>query len=230
MSPPPSSTLPLFPLGTVLFPQMEMPLYIFEERYRRLIQDRGGQDPAFGVVLIRTGFEVGETAEPYDIGTAATIMARRDYEDGRHDLVVRGGQRFRILATEDTQGYLLGTVEWLEPVAGCDTGPDAVDQVWDAFLQLANAYLKQAHLTDGSSTQVQPPDRPTEMDACALAYLLASRLPIAQKDRQHLLTLNTSQDLIQELQRILDQERRLVSTIGATAVVATRPGTAEEAE
>jgi Lon protease-like protein len=209
---------------------MEMPLYIFEERYRRLIHVRSGQDPAFGVVLIRTGFEVGETAEPYDIGTAATIMARRDYEDGRHDLVVRGGQRFRILATEDTQGYLVGTVEWLEPVAGCDTGPTAVDQVWDAFLQLANAYLKQAHMTDGATTQVQPPDRPTEMDACALAYLLASRLPIAQKDRQHLLTLNTSQDLIQELQRVLDQERRLVSTIGATAVVATRPGTADEAE
>jgi Lon protease-like protein len=209
---------------------MEMPLYIFEERYKRLLRDRGGDDLAFGVVLIRTGFEVGETAEPYDIGTAATILARRDYEDGRHDLVVRGAQRFRILATEDTQGYLVGTVEWLEPVTGCDTEPSAVDQVWDAFLQLANAYLKQAHLTDDGNAQIQPPDRPTEMDACALAYLLASRLPIAQKDRQHLLTLNTSQELIQELQRILAQERRLVSTIGATAVVATRPGTAEEAD
>jgi Lon protease-like protein len=209
---------------------MEMPLYIFEERYRRLIHDRGGEDPAFGVVLIRTGFEVGETAEPYDLGTTATIIARRDYEDGRYDLVVRGGQRFRILATEDVQGYLVGTVEWLEPVSGCDTGAHAVDQVWDAFLQLANAYLKQAHLADPGNAQIQPPNRPTEMDACALAYLLASRLPIAQKDRQHLLTLNTSHDLIQELQHILDQERRLVSTIGATAVVATRPGAAEETE
>ena len=67
--------LPLFPLNTVLFPRMTLPLRIFEPRYRQMLADCLDGDPIFGVVLIREGKEVGETAMPHDVGTTARIIA-----------------------------------------------------------------------------------------------------------------------------------------------------------
>ncbi len=55
-----SNQVPLFPLATVLFPGMIVPLHIFEERYRRLIRERQGDDPIFGIVLTRRGNEAGD--------------------------------------------------------------------------------------------------------------------------------------------------------------------------
>ena len=63
--------LPLFPLGTVLFPGMQLPLQLFEPRYLQMFQDIARQDSRFGVVLIKEGVEVGEPAVPFDIGTIA---------------------------------------------------------------------------------------------------------------------------------------------------------------
>ena len=56
-----SETLPLFPLGTVLYPGLLLPLHIFEERYRQLVRDlqAGSQPQRFGVIAIRKGRETG---------------------------------------------------------------------------------------------------------------------------------------------------------------------------
>ena len=59
----------LFPLNTVLFPGQVLPLHIFEDRYRLMIRECLAEEKPFGVVLIRRGREVGETAEPYMVGT-----------------------------------------------------------------------------------------------------------------------------------------------------------------
>ncbi len=82
--------LPLFPLTTVLFPEMLLPLHIFEPRYRLLVRRCMDEDRPFGVVLIRSGQEVGATAEPHGIGTEAKIMAFSPLSDGRSYIVVRG--------------------------------------------------------------------------------------------------------------------------------------------
>ena len=77
-----SETLPIFPLNTVLFPGAPLPLRIFEPRYREMLQACLEADRRFGVALIKSGQEVGESAEPYEIGTVARIEKVSD-EGGR---------------------------------------------------------------------------------------------------------------------------------------------------
>ncbi len=106
--------LPLFPLNVVLFPGMRLPLHIFEERYKTMIGEcleRGGP---FGVVLIKSGSEVGGPAEPNLVGTSAVITHVERLEDGRMNLLATGVRRFRIVDVTMRSGYLVGQVEDLE--------------------------------------------------------------------------------------------------------------------
>ena len=73
--------LPLFPLNTVLFPYASIQLHVFEERYQAMVRECIAADTPFGIVLIRSGFEVGEIADPYRVGTAVRIKEVHNYED-----------------------------------------------------------------------------------------------------------------------------------------------------
>src|SRR3954463_1372840 len=98
--------IPLFPLGTPLFPGVVLPLQIFEPRYRRLMHDllalpEAGDQRFFGVVAIRQGWEVEEVAPAealYDIGCTARVQAVRPQPDGGFRVVAVGGERVRPLA------------------------------------------------------------------------------------------------------------------------------------
>jgi uncharacterized protein len=115
--------IPLFPLGTPLFPGVVLPLQIFEPRYRRLMRDllshpEAGDRRFFGVVAIRQGWEV-EAISPaealYDIGCVARVQAVRPQSDGGFRIVTVGGERFRLLdvVVGDEPPYLQAEVEWL---------------------------------------------------------------------------------------------------------------------
>src|SRR5205814_5524803 len=84
----------LFPLNTVLFPGMPLPLHIFEERYKLMIGRCLEEERPFGVVLIQSGPEVGGTAVPHRVGTTAHIAAVRRLDDGRMNLIAIGQERF----------------------------------------------------------------------------------------------------------------------------------------
>ena len=88
-----SEMLPLFPLGAVLYPGMLLPLHIFEERYRQLVQDLldGPEPRRFGVIAIRKGRETGIDGvhSLYEIGCAATLRRVDRHDDGRFDIVKR---------------------------------------------------------------------------------------------------------------------------------------------
>jgi uncharacterized protein len=115
--------IPLFPLGTPLFPGIVLPLQIFEPRYRRLMRDlldlpEAGDRRFFGVVAIRQGWEVERIAPAealYDIGCTARVQAVRPQADGGFRIVTVGGERFRLLdvVVADDPPYLRGQVEWL---------------------------------------------------------------------------------------------------------------------
>src|SRR6202020_2166961 len=94
-----SARLPLFPLGTVLFPGLLLPLHIFEERYRQLVRDLLSEpEPRqFGVIAIRKGRETGIDGvhSLYPIGCIAALRRVERLEDGRFDLVTVGTQRVR---------------------------------------------------------------------------------------------------------------------------------------
>ncbi len=115
--------IPLFPLGTPLFPGVVLPLQIFEPRYRRLMRDllshpEAGDRRFFGVVAIRQGWEVEAVAPAealYDIGCVARVQAVRPQSDGGFRIVTVGGERFRLLdvVVGDDPPYLQAEVEWL---------------------------------------------------------------------------------------------------------------------
>ena len=91
---------------------MALPLHIFEQRYRTMITRRMNEDPMFGVVLTRSGREVGDQPEVHDVGTAASLLEAIRYDDGRYDIAVRGGRRFNVIGGNWDEGYLTATVEW----------------------------------------------------------------------------------------------------------------------
>src|SRR5580704_6996140 len=86
-----SEKLPLFPLGTVLYPGLLLPLHIFEERYRHLVRDllAGPEPPSFGVVAIREGRETGidGVSALFQVGCTAVLRQVQRYPDGRYDIV-----------------------------------------------------------------------------------------------------------------------------------------------
>ena len=100
--------LPLFPIELVLYPGDRMPLHIFEDRYKEMIRDCLEGDRSFGVVLAQEG-------RLASVGCTARIqqVARR-YGDGRMDIVVEGGPRFRIENVVEDQVYLQGGVTSLQ--------------------------------------------------------------------------------------------------------------------
>jgi len=105
--------IPLFPLNIVLFPGGPLPLRIFETRYVDMVRRCMRESAVFGVVLIRSGGEVGP-AETHGVGTSARIVDFHQLPDGLLGLSCRGERRFRIKQRRrQTDGLNLGEVEWL---------------------------------------------------------------------------------------------------------------------
>ena len=152
--------LPLFPLGTVLYPGMLLPLHIFEERYRQLVRDllERPEPRQFGVIAIRKGRETGIDGvhSLYPIGCIAALRRVERLEDGRFDLVTVGTERFRLNALDQTLPYLQGEIEPL--------GADAADQAAAAPLVRAvqaafRAYLDALTERGGATVQRRGPAR-----------------------------------------------------------------------
>lgn len=94
--PPDARVLPMFPLGSVIFPHMLLPLHVFEPRYRALVSDVLADDGVFGVPLISRGHEVGGGDERTDIGTLVRVLRAEPLDDGRWLVIGLGTERFRV--------------------------------------------------------------------------------------------------------------------------------------
>ena len=97
-------TIPIFPLpNVVLFPNVFLPLHIFEARYRQMVEDTLKGDRIIGMVLLRPGWEGDYEGRPpvYQIGCAGVVTHAERLADGRFNIVLRGMEKFRI-ADEDT--------------------------------------------------------------------------------------------------------------------------------
>ena len=135
--------LPLFPLNTVLYPGLVLPLNVFEERYRRLVADLLEQpedEPRrFGVLAIKDGREVAPvrpedgpagpldglgtaTGDPleaiYRVGCVADVSSAQPQPDGRYELLVTGTTRFRLSSVDVSGPYLTGEIEPIEERPG----------------------------------------------------------------------------------------------------------------
>jgi Lon protease-like protein len=168
--------LPLFPLHTVLFPGMQLPLHIFEERYKLMIATCMVTDKTFGVALIRSGQEVGGRAEVCDIGATAQIVEIDRLPDGRMNLLATGLDRFRILERLDDQPYPVGTVEVLPDLA------ERVDGLEQRVAERFRRYLVELGLDEDQVARLGLPN-----DAVKLSYVVAASLKVPATERQQLL-------------------------------------------
>jgi Lon protease-like protein len=101
-----SALLPIFPLQLVVFPRVQVPLHIFEERYKEMVGDAISHHTEFGIVLAR---ENGIVSAGCTVGVEKVL---KQYPDGRMDILTRGARRFEILAIDQEKPYLRGEVEF----------------------------------------------------------------------------------------------------------------------
>lgn len=200
--------LPLFPLNTVLFPGVPLPLHVFEFRYRQLFDELTALEgpKRFGVVAIRVGLEAGDEEQPvlHEVGCVAEVRRATRYDDGRYDVVATGGPRFRLLDVDDGRPYLRGRVEYLRD----ETGPDAVGWAGTAASAFADYCAAVSALRD---EEVTPPDLPLD-DPALVSYVLAAATRLDLPEKQELLAIG---DTTTRLRRVLSLLRREVALLGA---------------
>lgn len=191
--------LPLFPLHVVLYPEMPLPLHIFEPRYREMILRCREENSPFGVVLISDGPEVGAPAVPHAVGTTARITQFDELPDGRMDILVQGETRFRVLEARDTLPYLTARVEPFWEQTG---DPLTLQGPFDGAAALFKTYLQLRFARTGRAlSALQLPQEPE-----FLSFAIAGVLDIALSEKQKLLGMNvTYQRLAREIE-ILGEE------------------------
>ena len=209
----------MFPLNTVLFPQMILPLQIFEPRYRLMIGECLKNNTPFGVVLLQEG-EAEEwrgTSEPvpYKVGTLAKITEVVKLEDGRMLITTVGTERFRLLASYREKPYMTADIEiWPDDSADTSTGlVDLVTQVRTAF----EAYLKV--LQELAGKQIEGLEIPA--DPIVLSYLVPGWLQIGMSGKQHLLEISAPGERLQEEHSLLQRETEFLRLLKERAELET---------
>jgi Lon protease-like protein len=208
-----STTMPLFPLGTVLYPGLLLPLHIFEERYRQLVRDLldGPELREFGVIAIRKGRETGVegVSALYQIGCAAALRQVARHDDGRFDVVVAGTQRFRLLGLGQSRPYLQGEIELLAE----ETGDEAAAALAARAVQRAFRDYLDVLATQGSA-RVDVPDLPDE--PVLLSYLVAASMIVDLGDRQVMLAEPDAASRLAAERTLLARETQILRTITST--------------
>jgi Lon protease-like protein len=205
--------LPLFPLGTVLYPGLVLPLNIFEERYRQLVRDllEGPRPRRFGVIAIREGREtdVAGVSSLYDVGCLAMVREVTELPDGRYELVTVGTDRFRLHSLDNSRPYLRGEIELLdEPVGDEIEAPvmmAAVERAFRAYLDL---------LASKGPASISVPELPDE--PILLSYLVAASVIIDLPQRQELLAEPDALSRLAAERTLLTRETAMLRSLGTT--------------
>jgi Lon protease-like protein len=189
--------IPLFPLGTVLFPAGLLPLRIFEPRYVEMTRACIRDNSVFGVTLIRAGYEVGKPAVPCDIGCTARIVEWQEPEPDRFMLLAQGESVFRILRRRTTDsGLIVGRVELREPA-----DPAPLPERHERLAQLLQELIEQIG-------QEHFP-RPSRFDDAAwVGNRLCELLPVEPERKQKLLETADPLAVLDEVERLMQQLRQ----------------------
>ncbi|MFN8469428.1 MAG: LON peptidase substrate-binding domain-containing protein [Caldilineaceae bacterium] len=202
--------MPLFPLkNVVLFPGMVLPLHIFEYRYREMINRCVDEHIPFGVVLIDQGQEVGATAQPFMIGTAARIMRVDRLDDGCMNITTVGTQRFRIHELKHDHSYLAGTVSQFPVVNG------ATKLAGELAQRVRPQVLDYVELLSKASNTNLRLDRLPE-DPLTLAFMIAIALQIKAEDKQKVLEQPGIPEILALESRLISRETKLLEFMMGT--------------
>jgi Lon protease-like protein len=199
--------LPLFPLNTVLFPGMALPLHIFEKRYKQMINQVLEGDRLFGVVLIKHGSEaLGPLAEPFLIGCTAKIVDYQPLDEGRMQITTIGERRFRIHRLMGDLTYLVGEVEYHPFMID---SPEKTQLAAELLLPKVVRYIKL--LNQIEAVDLDPGDLPR--DAESLGNLAPAILQMPPEEKQVLLEAGTTLELIEATSRAYSRETAFLRAI-----------------
>jgi len=193
--PPDWGNLPIFPLGTVLFPGGALPLKVFEARYIDMTRECMKSGMPFGVCLIKDGAEVGTPATPHEIGCLATITDWDMQQLGVLQIKTRGSQRFRILSSRVESNGLIRAAA--EPIAD-----DAVVGVRGEF---AGCMILLKALLPKLPPELIP--EPHDFDNAAwVSNRLSEVLPIPALAKQKLMELQDPDSRLEIIHKFLGQQ------------------------
>ena len=173
-------SLPMFPLGTVLMPNMVLPLHIFEPRYRTMFHDLMEGDREFGVVQIARGSETGGGDVRHDVGTIARVLQAEELEDGRWVAVTVGTRRIRITEWYPDDPYPQARVEELAE----DGVDDGVRSVRDELVPRVRRLLA---LRSELGDETVPSTFEIARDDAVACWQLLVLTPLGGHDAQRLL-------------------------------------------
>ena len=175
---PPS--IPIFPLpNTVLFPNVFLPLHIFELRFKRMMTDALLGDRIIGMTLLRSGWESDYEGRPavFSVGCAGLITHSETLKDGRYNIVLRGLQKFQICSEDNGQGYRIARVSGIA---------EPVDEVTRLAIQGSRGRLEEL-LTQSAKNENAEGRLPKSVSDEDLVNALAQYLDIDAIEKQALL-------------------------------------------
>lgn len=207
-----NASIPLFPLNTVLFPGMMLPLHIFEDRYKAMIKHCLANDNIFGVVLARTRQAVASQVmdiyvdDLYSVGTTAHITAVEHIRDDRMNLITVGQERFKIVAVQPSaDNYLIGQVEPY-PLKGTEDH-EAVERMAQKLKPIVQDYIDTLQVATGEDLS----GAKLPSDPSSLAYLAGAASQGSLTDKQQLLTIETVGQLVAKTASIIDRENKILT-------------------
>jgi uncharacterized protein len=207
-----SELLPLFPLPrVVLFPNVFLPLHIFEPRYREMVADAVASDRTIGMALLRPGWERDYEGRPpvYPIGCSGVITHAERLADGRYNIVLRGVERFRIASEQHDRPYRVAIVEALR-----DASPSADDREAIRHHRSKLEALLAPTIEKGAAEPKMPPAMPDE----DVVNALAQYLDLEPLEKQALLEQSGLRSRAEALVELLEMKMLMARTPGMSHV------------
>lgn len=219
-----ADTLPMFPLNSVLFPGVTVPLLVFEDRYRALVHHLlRVEDPArrvFGSVGIREGYEVGEHGAQslYRVGVRLQLTEAERHEDGTFSVLAVGRDRIALDRLDSSGDFPVGHVsDRPEPDVAVDAD---LEDVMDRARATFTAY--RAALAE---IRADPHEGSLPTDPTYLSWTLAASAPLPMPERQSLLEAGDAGERLRLVTDLLRAELRamnVIPSLPATEVARTR--------
>ena len=209
-----SDLLPLFPLpNVVLFPNVFLPLHIFEPRYREMVADALASDRMIGMVLLRPGWERDYEGRPpiYPVGCSGVITHVERLADGRYNIVLRGLERFRIVEEDHERSYRRAVVEPLRR-ARRSTADDRA-----AIRHVSDRSSNRCSAADASRARGDP-RMPAAMSDEDLVNALAQYLDLEPLEKQALLEKPCLRSRAESLVELLEMKMLMARTPGLSNV------------
>ena len=192
-----TATIPLFPLGTVLFPGGKLPLRIFEPRYVDMIGQCMREQSSFGIVLIRHGNEARQTPDDgqpdiFEVGTTTQIIDFNQADNGLLGIVCQGQSKFSVRRTWNQSDHLMmAEVELHNPEA-----PGQLTEEHNTLLDVLRE-LSEHPLIQKLQLEIDFDE------ALSVSYRLADLLPIEPEIKQTLLQLRSPRERLTEIARLM---------------------------